>query len=214
MIKFPLSSGKYKEEIMGDIFARAKELILQPRATWEKIKLEGGTVKELLLNYAAPLALIPALVTLVSLVIIGVRVMPGTLSRAPFLEAFLAGLVSYLFHLLSLLAGAWVIKILAPYFQSKVDFEAAAKLVFYAMTPVWLSGIFPLIPILGGLQILGLYGIYILYLGLPVILDTPAEKAGWFTATIILCSILISLTLTILVGGAVYGPMVLRMISA
>jgi hypothetical protein len=63
------------------------------------------------------------------------------------------------------------------------------------------------------LQIFGVYIAYLIYLGLPAIIDTPREKVLWYTVLIVIADILISLILTIIVGGAVYGPMFLRMMA-
>ena len=196
-----------------EIFQRAKTLILKPAETWALIKTETATVQELFINYAAPLALIPAVATLIGLALVGVRMPSGFLARAPFMEALTAGLVGYLFHLLGLLAAAWTVNFFAPYFNAKQDFTAAVKLVLYAMTPIWLLGAFSALPGLGIVQVFGLYSVYLLYLGLPAMMETPAEKRLWFTACIIISSLVISLVLTILVGGAVYGPIFMRMMA-
>ena len=198
---------------MKEIFARAKQIILKPKETWQTIKGEPGTVQELFINYAAPLALVPALATLISLSIVGVKLPGGQLARAPFMEALTGGVLVYVFNLLGLLAAAWAVDFLSPYFESKTDFFLAAKLVVYSMTPVWLLGIFSAWPKLGLFQIFGLYSVYLLYAGLPVILDTQPERAAWYTALIVIAAIFISLVLSVVVGGAVYGPMLMRMMA-
>lgn len=198
---------------MKEILKRAKEMILKPKETWLAIKGESATVQELLINYAAPLALVPAVATLFGLSIIGIRMSAGQLVRAPFMESLAGGVIGYAFQLLGLLLGAWVINVLAPYFNSKSDFTASVKLVVYSMTPIWLLGIFSAFPGLSILQIFGLYSAYLIYLGLPVLIDTPADKVLWYTVLIIIADILISLVMTIIVGGAVYGPMFLRMMA-
>lgn len=198
---------------MKDIFERAKQMILKPKETWQAIKGETNSVPWLFINYAAPLALIPAVATLIGLSIVGIKMPGGHLARAPFAEALAAGVVGYAFHLLGIYAGGWVVNFLAPHFNSRQDLNSAVKLVVYSMTPAWLVGIFSIFPALGILQIFGLYGVYLIYVGLPVLLDTPQEKAGWYTALIIVSAILISVILSILVGGAVYGPMFIRMMA-
>jgi hypothetical protein len=52
---------------------------------------------------------------------------------------------------------------------------------------MWLVGVFGLSPMLGVLAILGLYSFYLLYLGLPMLMKVPADKAvGYFIVTVIL----------------------------
>ena len=198
---------------MKDILQRAQAIILKPVETWQLIKGEGHTVQELMINYAAPLALVPAVATLIGISIVGIRIPAGHLARAPFMEALAGSVLSYVIQLVSLLAVAWSINALAPYFNAKSDFSSAFKVAAYSMTPAWLLGIFSVLPGLSVLQIFGLYGYYLLYLGIKELMEAPAEKALWYTTLAIIASIFISLVLSIFVGGAVYGPMFMRMMA-
>mgnify|MGYP002813858487 CR=1 FL=1 len=192
---------------------RAKAIILKPAETWQTIKQESQTIQELMINYAAPLALIPAVATLIGISIVGIRIPAGHIARAPFMEALAGSVVGYVIQLISLLAVAWAINVLAPYFNARSDFSAAFKVAVYSMTPAWLLGIFSALPGLSVLQIFGLYGYYLLYLGIKQIMESPAEKTLWYTTLAIIASIFISLVLSIFVGGAVYGPMFMRMMA-
>lgn len=198
---------------MKTIYERVKAIILRPKETWLVIKTESGTVQELIVNYAAPLALIPAVASFIGLAIVGVRMPIGVVARAPFLEALVGSVVSYIFQLLSLLAAAWVVNLLAQYFSAQSDFLKAFKVVVFSMTPIWVLGILSIFPGLGVLQIFGLYGVYLLYLGLQLVLETPPEKLLLYTILVIVASLFISIVMSILVGGAVYGPMFMRMMS-
>jgi hypothetical protein len=61
------------------------------------------------------------------------------------------------------------------------------------MTPVWLAGALSLIPGLRLLGILGLYGVYIFWLGVPVLMKAPNEKSAPYTAAVAVCGVVISL---------------------
>ncbi|MFA6169516.1 MAG: YIP1 family protein [Candidatus Margulisiibacteriota bacterium] len=198
---------------MKEIFERAKAMIVKPLETWGIVKGETISVRDLLVNYAAPLALIPALATLIGLAIIGIRVPTGFVIRIPFIEALIAGTVGYFLNLGTLLAGAWVVSYLAAYFNSKSDFELSFKLVVYAMTPVWLVGIVAILPGIGILQLFGLYGLYLLYKGLPVLLETPEDKVFWYFLAILISSLILTFLFSFIIGGAVYGPIMMRMMS-
>ena len=195
------------------IFERIKEMLLKPKEAWPVIKEERTDLKSIFINYAAPLALIPALSSLIGMTIIGVRIPSGAVFRAPLLPSLMGGVVGYVLHLAALVVGAYIIKVLAASFNSKPDLDEAIKLVVYSMTPVWLVGIFSLIPGLGILSILGLYGVYLLAIGLPVILDTPENKVVWFTVSILLLGIVVSFILSAIVYGAFYGPLYMKMMS-
>ena len=199
---------------MKEILNRAKAMILKPLETWQTVKTENATIQQLFIDYAAPLALIPFVAALIGLSIVGIRMPAGHLARAPFFEALTGGVVGYIFHLLGLLAGAWAVTVLAPYLNSKSDFTSSVKLIVFSMTPIWLLGALSAFPGLGILQIFGLYSIYLIYLGLPILLDTPKEKVLWFTVIFMIAWFVISLILGLFVYGAVNGPMLMRMMAS
>lgn len=195
------------------IINRIKEIILKPKKEWQVIKEEPSDIKALYLNYAAPLALIPAVCSLIGMTIIGIRMPAGEVMRSPFVPTLIGSAIGYGLNMLGLIIGAWIIKLLAPTFNSKADLADAFKVVVYSMTPVWLVGIFSLIPGLGILGILGLYAIYLLALGFAAVLNTPENKVVWFTISIILVSMVVNFILSAIVFGALYGPMYMRMMA-
>jgi hypothetical protein len=72
----------------------------------------------------------------------------------------------------------------------------ALKLVVYSMTPVWVAGVLNLIPALAPLGIIAaLYSVYIFYLGLPVMMETPADKVVPYMAVSALVIIVVSVIL-------------------
>jgi hypothetical protein len=198
---------------MKELWQRAKEVVFKPKETWLVIKGEATTIQELFINYAAPLALIPAVASLIALALIGLRLPSGLYARAPFSEALVGSVLSYVFNLVGLMIGAWVINFLAPYFNAKSNLRAAVKVVLYSTTPIWLLGIFSILPGVAMLQIFGLYGLYLLYQGLLLVLETPPEKALWFTVVAVVAALFISIVTSVIIGGAVYGPMYMRMMA-
>ena len=70
------------------------------------------------------------------------------------------------------------------------NFLSALKLSVYSFTPVWLAGIFLLIPGLRFLTILGLYGVYLLWSGLPALMRAPREATIACTALVAVTAII------------------------
>ncbi|MFH1541895.1 MAG: Yip1 family protein [bacterium] len=195
------------------ILSRARELIINPRVTWQIIRDEETTVKELFINYAAPLALIPALASMISMTLIGLRLPAEKVIRVSFFDSLLANGGQYLFTLTAVYAASWIITKLAPVFKSKVDRTMAAKLCIYSMTPSWLVGIFTLVPGLGLLTILGSYGIYLFFLGLPVLLETPDNKVLLYSIASLVLAFLVSLVLSMILVSTVYAPIYLKLLA-
>ena len=83
-----------------------------------------------------------------------------------------------------MLVIALVIQVLAPLFGGRRNIDSAFKLAVYSFTPVWLAGIFLLLPGLHFLVLLGFYGLYILWRGLPPLAKVPNEMSLTFAITI------------------------------
>ena len=76
-------------------------------------------------------------------------------------------------------AMAIIIDGLAPTFSGQKNQQNAMKLAVYSMTPAWLAGVFALIPGLGFLRLLALlYGVYLFWLGLPILMRPPPDRTG------------------------------------
>ena len=89
-----------------------------------------------------------------------------------------------------LLLGLFIY-LLAPLFGGRRDFDSAFKLAVYSFTPVWLAGIFLLLPGLHFLALIGFYGLYILWLGLPRLTKVPEEMSLTFAIAIAACACLL-----------------------
>ena len=90
---------------------------------------------------------------------------------------------------------ALIIDALAPSFQAQKNFPNALKLSVYSHTPFWLAGIFLLIPGLSFLTLLGFYGLYLLWLGLPPLMRAPSDRALVYAAAVVLCALLLALAI-------------------
>ncbi len=156
---------------------RVTKILTNPKAEWPVIEAEATDTGKLYREYIGILAAIPVISSFIGFSIVGFS--------APFVGTIRLGIgrglanaiVSYVLTLVGVYVSALVIDKLAPSFESKSDQMQALKLVAYASTPAWLAGVFQIIPALGVLAILGgLYAIYLFYLGLPVLMKTPAAK--------------------------------------
>jgi len=81
-----------------------------------------------------------------------------------------------------------IIDLLAPLFGGRRNFQDAFKLAVYSFTPLWLAGIFLLLPGLRFLLLTGAYGIYLFWLGAPRLTKVPEGQADNFTALIVVCA--------------------------
>jgi hypothetical protein len=177
---------------------RAMRLLADPTAEWAKVASEPGDPVHLLIRYVAVLALIPAVSGLVGGCLIGV-VVPGLgLVHAPLLHGLLAASFGYLVSFVAVALLAAIIRFCAPLFAGVMDFATALTLAVYSYTPVWLAGVFLLLPGLRFLTLGGFYGGYILFVGSRRLTKLPALNLRAFAAFVVACAFL----LTLLAGAA------------
>jgi uncharacterized membrane protein YdcZ (DUF606 family) len=177
---------------------RIKNIILTPKTEWPVIETEPTSIAQLYKGYVVPLAAFSALMSFVHLSIIGVG-----FSRMPVLSGLAYALVSFILGLLGLYVVGWVIDMLAPTFSGQRDRRQALKVAAYAFTPGAIGAIFVLLGALGALLHLaaGIWGIYLLYLGLPVLMRSPREKAPGYAGAVIVCAILLFVLFAIIMSA-------------
>jgi len=171
------------------LIERVKAIILSPRTEWPVIEQEPSTLGSLLIHYVAILAAIPEVAHFIGQSLIG--------GYAPIGPNLLRALIVYLvtFAMVYIIAG--VIDLLAPRFGAKKNFPNAVKLSVYSHTPLWLAGIFLLVPGLSFLLILGLYGVYLLQVGLPLLMGVPEDRALRYAITVTACALIPAVVLAI-----------------
>jgi Yip1 domain len=167
---------------------RAKAMLLDPAAEWTVIERESGDPAYLLSRYVAVLALIPAVFGFVGASVVGMVVPGAGLVRASLFDGCFGAIFGYVLTFGIVLMLALIIDLMAPLFGGRKDFDNAFKLAVYSYTPVWLTGIFLLLPGLRFLTLTGLYGAYVLALGLPRLMKSPAPKAYGYAVVIAVCA--------------------------
>lgn len=199
---------QFNEPVYGNtksnLIQRVINIIIKPKEEWHVVATEKPDTTKLLLGYALILAAIPALASFIKFGVIGVTFW-GYTSRS-----IASGIQTGLIQLISAVLGAyllaWVIDLLAPSFDSEKNFGRSLQLSVYSSTPQWVAGILLLFGT--GLSVLimliGLYAIYLLAVGMPIIKKTPKEKVVGYVVVVIIALIVISV-LVALVIGAIMG---------
>ena len=184
------------------LIERVKGILLSPKTEWEKIAAETTDVKSLYMGYAMILAAIPAICGFIGSTVIGVSLpIVGTI-RTGVAAALVQLVLSYVLGLAVIYVVSLIVNALAPTFDGQKDPIQALKLIVYASTPVWLAGVFSLVPLLGVLGILaGLYGLYLLYIGLTPLMKNPQDKSIGYTALIIVCYIVLAIIMGVIVAA-------------
>ncbi|HEX6806377.1 MAG TPA: Yip1 family protein [Gemmatimonadaceae bacterium] len=185
---------------------RAKNIIVQPKAEWAVIDSEPATVGGLYSGYVIPLSLVSALCAMLGMVIFGISLPFLGSIKMPLGTALGGAAVRFVAGLIGIYILALVIDALAPTFGGTKNSLQALKVATYSYTAAWVFGILAIIPalaIVGGL--LGLYSLYLLYTGLPVLMKSPPEKAFGYTALVVIVGIILAVCITFLVGALGLG---------
>jgi hypothetical protein len=184
-----------------NIVERTKNIILKPSQTWAEIHAEQMSISELYTSYAVILAAIPAVASLIGYGLIGQSAF-GIYVRWGIGRALGYAILYYILTLVGIYVDALITDALAPSFGGKKNILNAFKAVVYSMTPGWVGGIFYIIPSLSILAILAaLYGIYLFYLGLPVLMETPKEKSLGYVVVVIIVTFVINFIIGAITGS-------------
>jgi hypothetical protein len=184
-----------------DIVERAKAMVLSPAAEWRRIEPESGDAGYLFANYAAFLAAIPPICEFLRRGVFGWAGPRFHHMHHGFFSSLFGGIVHYLVTFAVLYAMAVIIDALAPTFSAFKNQQNAMKLAVYSMTPVWLAGVFALIPGLAFLRLLALlYAIYVFWLGLPILMKSPAGKTGPYALAVVVSAIILLIVVSAIVG--------------
>jgi hypothetical protein len=91
-----------------------------------------------------------------------------------------------------------IIDYLAPTFGGTKSPIQALKVATYSSTAAWVSGIFAIMPGLRMLSLLGLYSIYLLYLGLPVLMKATKDRAVAYTVLVVVVEFVLMMMIGLL----------------
>lgn len=177
------------------LLERVKNIVLQPKLEWTVIAPESTSTAQLYTGYVMPLAAFGAVMSFLHTSVIGVSVPFAGVIRTSIASGLTASVFSFALALLGLFLVALIINGLAPTFAGTSDRRQALKVAAYSFTPAFLSSLLALSPVLPMLlQWAALfYGIYVLYLGLPVLMRSPKERALGYTATVVVCNLLLGI---------------------
>lgn len=190
-----------------NLIDRIKNVLITPKTEWEVIAGEDQSLSSLITSYVLPLALVGAACTFIGYGFIGSGY---GIFRMFGLEW---GIKLAVIQIISALAGviltAFVVDMLAPTFGSEKNLNKSAQLVAYSYTASLIGFFFSIIPSIAFIgSLLGLYGIYLMYLGLGPIKKTPEDKKiVYLVVTIIILIVAYSIIGFIL--GSILGTSIM-----
>ncbi|MCR6721155.1 MAG: YIP1 family protein [Chitinophagaceae bacterium] len=168
-----------------NLIDRARNILLTPKPEWEKINQEKADIPSIIFSYILPLAALAAIAAFIGYSFIGetrgIFKVKSTNLGIYFALRFLLGAVASVF------LSAFIIDTLAPTFNAEKNLDKTFQLVAYSYTASLVGGLFAILPAIAIVGLIaGIYGFYLLYLGLPVMKKAPEDKQGaYFVVSVV-----------------------------
>jgi len=181
------------------MFSRVIGILTAPNREWSVIARENDPHAKVFLGYILPLSLIPAIAAFIGYGLIGYSILGvhvGSMSWG-----IRHAIVQWVAMVGGLYITAFIVNFLAENFGARKNFDKAFSLVAYSYTPMLVGGIFFILPALSVLVFLaGLYGLYLLYIGMRPLMKVPTDKhTGYFVVSLIV-TIVVSAVLSGVLG--------------
>lgn len=183
-----------------NLIERVKNILLTPKTEWPKIATEEQSMATVITTYVVPLVLIGAVATFIGYGFIGIDY--GFFRMSGMEWGIKMAVIQLISALVGVVVTAFVVDALAPSFGSEKNINKSAQLVAYGYTPAFIGAIFnifPAIALIGSL--LGLYGIYLMYLGLGPIKKTPEDKKVIYLVVTIVVLVVVYLIIGLILGS-------------
>jgi hypothetical protein len=184
-----------------NIIDRIKNILITPKTEWQVIKGESATPQSLTTSYVIPLAVISCVGAIVQGLLFA-----GALGLKFFMIAAVIGLIA---EVIGFYLASYIIDALATSFSSEKNINRSAQLVAYSRTPAAIGGLLSFIPVVGRiLPLVGaLYGIYIMYLGMEPMKNTPEDKkVVYMIVSFLVMFVLYAIVIAVL-GIVLYGAL-------
>ncbi|RTL56655.1 MAG: DUF1282 domain-containing protein [Sphingobacteriales bacterium] len=196
------------------IVNRVKGIITNPKQEWLTISDETQSMNSVISTYVVPLAIIGALAAFVGYGFVGKNVVLFRMSGIAW--GINMAVVHFIAVIITVIVSTFIVDMLATSFGSEKNLNRSAQLVAYSYTPSLIGAFLTVIPALAILgSLFGLYGIYLWYIGLGPIKNTPEDKkATYLIVSIIvlfvvffIISAIISSIMFAILGLGMYGAM-------
>jgi len=182
------------------MITRIKEILTAPKKEWAVIEGEHAPHAKVFMGYVLPLSLIPAIAAFIGYGLLGYS------AFGVHIHSISWGIREAIVQWIAMVGGvyltAFIINFLAEQFGAKKDFDQAFSLVAYSYTPMFIGGIFYILPSLTILAALaGLYGLYILYVGMQPMMKAPAEKNTSYFVVSLIATVVVSIVVSAILGA-------------
>ncbi|CAM3899376.1 MULTISPECIES: Yip1 family protein [Shewanella] len=188
-------------------------LYTHPKEEWHTIEKNHEALRSSL-SHVLLIALIPAVCTYLASTMFGWNL---GVSDPLFLTKQSALMMSISMYF-GLIAGVFALAYLAYWmaktFDAQPSYTQAIELAAYTATPLFMVGLAALYPALWFMMIVGLvgltYSVYLLYTGVPIIMNIPEEKGFIYASSVVTAGLVLLVALmasSVILWSFGLGPM-------
>ncbi len=169
-------------------------LYAHPKDEWQTIEKQHESLIYSLMHILV-IALIPAICGYYAAAHIGWVIGVGEPIKTTQSSAQLMAVAMYIALVSGVLLLAYLIQWMAKTFDSKPSYVQSLELAAYTATPMLMVGLAALFPVLWFLTLAGLaatsYSIYLLYSGVPIMMNIPEEKGFIYASSVVTCGLVL-----------------------
>ena len=173
-------------------------LYAHPKEEWHTIEKRHESLSYSLMHILT-IALIPAICSYYAAAYIGWTIGTGDPIKISVESGQFMAISMYVALVVGVFSLAYLIQWMAKTFDSKPDFVQAVELAAYAATPLLMVGITALFPVLWFVSLAGIaalaYSIYLLYSGVPIMMNIPEEKGFIYASSVVTAGLILLVVL-------------------
>ena len=169
-------------------------LYAHPKDEWQTIEKQHESIMYSMAHILA-IALIPTICSYYAAAHIGWTIGVGEPIMINQSSAQLMAIAMYFALVIGVFALAYLIQWMAKTFDSKPSYIQSLELAAYTATPMFMVGIAALFPVLWFVALVGLvgvsYSIYLLYSGVPIMMNIPEDKGFIYSSSVVTCGLVL-----------------------
>jgi len=173
-------------------------LYAHPKEEWQTIEKRHESLMYSLVHIMV-VTLIPAICSYYATAHIGWTIGAGDAIKISESSAMAMATAMYLGLVGGVFALAYLIQWMAKTFDANPDFTQCLELAAYTATPLLMVGVTALYPVLWFVTMAGLaalaYSVYLLYSGIPIMMNIPEEKGFIYSSSIVTCGLVLLVSL-------------------
>jgi hypothetical protein len=188
-------------------------LFINPRAEWEAIRAENCSVGKCYCSYVFILAAIPPISGYIGTTTFGWEIGAREAVKLSPESALTIAIAYYLVMLVGVFSMGFMIHWMTKTYDTEQPLPRCISLAAYVATPMFLVGVFEVLPILWLNFIVGLpalaYTVYLLYTGVPIMMEISPERGFLFSSAVLavgMVALVCALAATAILWGSGFAP--------